>query len=143
MHPPPIGNPDSGTPSCSSLSECTADYFYVACLHGSCSVDACITDSDCSAGQLCVCANQIGGGGAVRLGNECMTTQCRIDSDCGGGQVCSPSIGSCSSLLGYYCHTATDECLTDTDCCGTTPLCEFDTTKGHWACQTSSNACPG
>jgi hypothetical protein len=143
----PFGNPDGGAPKCGSLADCRPDgsttgYYYMACLHGACSVDPCITDSDCASGQICACQGQLGGG-PPRLGNACMTTQCQVDANCGGGQVCSASVGPCGSLLGYYCHTPADECLTDADCCGTTPLCTFQTSKGHWACQTSTMICPG
>ena len=149
-HSSPIvsnGESDGGGPSCTSLAACTddgsANFFYVSCLRGKCSVDACLTDSDCKGGQVCACADEIGGGGALRLGNECMTTQCQVDSDCGSGQVCSASVGPCGSLLGFYCHTPADECLTNSDCCGTTPLCTFQTTSGHWACQGAAVACSG
>ena len=139
-------NADAGAPKCTSLADCrpdgsTIDYFYVACLHGVCSEDDCIIDSDCAAGQVCACADQLGS--PIRIGNECLTTQCQVDADCGGGQVCSASIGTCNELQGYYCHTPSDECLTDTDCCGTTPLCAYQTSSGHWACQTDAVACPG
>jgi hypothetical protein len=141
-----MGPSDAGAPKCNSLADCGPDaggsYFYLACLHGACSVDQCLIDSDCSAGQICACAAQLGGG-PIRLGNVCMSTQCQVDADCTGGQVCSASIGNCGSLEGYDCHTPADACLTDSDCCGTTPLCAYQTASGHWACQTSTMVCPG
>jgi hypothetical protein len=114
----------------------------MACLQGVCSVDQCTIDSDCGSGQICACAGELGGG-PVRLGNQCMATQCQVDANCPHGEVCSASIGNCDALEGYYCHTSADECLTDADCCGTTPLCAYDTTKAHWACASQTFACPG
>jgi hypothetical protein len=104
-------------------------------------VDQCLIDSDCASGQVCICADQQGGG-AAHLGNVCMTTQCQVDSNCNGGQVCSASIGGCFGIEGYDCHTNADVCLTDVDCCGTTPHCAYDTTSSHWACTTAPLACP-
>jgi hypothetical protein len=104
-------------------------------------VDQCLIDSDCASGQVCICADQQGGG-PVHLGNVCMTTQCQVDANCSGGQVCSASIDGCSGIAGYDCHTNADACLTDVDCCGTMPHCAYDTTSGHWACTTAPLACP-
>jgi hypothetical protein len=47
--------------------------------------------------------------------------------------------------VGYYCHTASDQCATDADCGNTdgayTPYCAYDTTVGHWVC--GSGVCAG
>ncbi len=125
------GGGDAAAPACSTVADCTSDgsvnFFYVACLHGACSTDRCITDSDCGTGQICACANELGGG-PVRLGNECMATQCQVDSDC-GEQVCSASIGKLRQppRLLLPPHPRGRKCLTDSDCCGSTPLCTFQT----------------
>jgi hypothetical protein len=85
--------------------------------------------------MACACSSQLGGGNA-RSGNLCITTGCRLDSDCGPGGVCSASNGNrCGGLQGFYCHSAADTCLTSSDCCGSTPLCVYQATLGHWACQ--------
>jgi hypothetical protein len=71
-----------------------------------------------------------------------LTTQCRVDANCSFAQVCSASAGGCGGISGYYCHTSADECFTDNDCCGSSPSCEYDTTKGHWWCQAAPLPCP-
>jgi hypothetical protein len=133
---------DAGAVSCSSLSDCQPDgsiTYYTACLSGACSVDQCLTDSDCGPGMICACPDQLGGGNIAHLGNVCLMTQCQVDSDCGPDQACSPSTADrCGALQGFFCHSNADECLTNVDCCGSTPICGYQPTLGHWACQAAS-----
>jgi Cys-rich repeat protein len=133
---------DAGTaPACTTLAQCqdagAPIDSYQACLGGRCSLDQCVTDSDCPTGQACGCADSFGGN-AVHF-NECVPTQCRTDSDCGTGFTCSPSnAGYCSSLTGFYCHSAADTCATSADCCpGSEPFqeCVYQPVLGHFACQ--------
>jgi hypothetical protein len=51
-------------------------------------------------------------------------------------------VDTCGGIGNYYCHTPADECLTDSDCCGSTPSCEYDTANGHWACHSAPLLCP-
>jgi hypothetical protein len=47
-------------------------------------------------------------------------------------------------LLGYYCHTSTDQCLDDTDCNGGgagIQVCTYVPSAGHWECKTQG-ICP-
>jgi hypothetical protein len=73
------------------------------------------------------------------LGNTCVQGNCRVDSDCGPG-YCSPSVDSngCTGLVGYYCHTPSDECIDDADCSMKNgPMgCMYSTAQGRWTCQT-------
>jgi hypothetical protein len=55
---------------------------------------------------------------ACGVANQCKKGNCRIDSDCGPGGYCSPATDACGAVLGYYCHTAADECVNDDDCAG-------------------------
>jgi hypothetical protein len=60
-------------------------------------------------------------------------------SDCGARGYCSPSPAICRSLAGYYCHTAGDLCVDDSDYPasnpGTTfPACVYSTTDSRWEC---------
>jgi hypothetical protein len=143
--------------SCTSGSDCASyPYLYCSmgccvggdCLHGMCGWDGCLSDDDCAAGAACVCR------GGLRGQNVCFPATCRVDSDCGPGGVCSfsgflescplgygPSceVGGCATE-GFYCHTAADTCLTNSDCCGSTE-CEYQPTLGHWACQAYSYGC--
>jgi hypothetical protein len=142
-HSAPVIAGDGGPVSCNTLSDCQPDgslNFYVACLNGVCSVDQCLADSDCGAGNVCECPGA--GGGAVRLGNTCIATSCQVDSNCGANGVCSASTGYCGNVQGYYCHSSSDECLTNYDCCGSTPECAYQPTLGHWACQ-QATLCAG
>jgi hypothetical protein len=112
-----------------------------------CTYDDCFTDSDCSGdkgGGVCGCR-----GDQVDGANVCLTSgNCHVDADCGPGGYCSPSLGSCGTYAGvegYYCHTASDECIDDTDCPtqpGLAPAyCAFMPDTGRWQC--SSSLCAG
>jgi len=109
----------------------------------SCQYDQCSTDSQCGAGSVCAC-----GGDALsgRFPNACLSGNCQVDSDCGSGGYCSPNVGFCGEgTLGYYCHTADDECHNESDCQNNPNSfggqCVYDTSKKIWDCQ--SEGCPG
>ena len=97
-----------------------------------CTYDACEHDTDCTGGP-CACHGSPYTGGA---GNTCVMGNCRVDSDCGAGGYCSPtySTNGCGSLGGYYCHTAADQCIDDSDCAGSgLEVCAYS--SGNWQCQ--------
>jgi len=111
-----------------------------------CSYDACATDADCSTGGPCACRPAAQGQAIVApvpaTGNVCLMGNCKVDADCGAGGYCSPSFGSCGSyagVVGYYCHTARDTCVDDSDCTarGGAGDCRYNPTAGAWACSTS------
>jgi hypothetical protein len=109
----------------------------------SCQYDQCSTDSQCGPDSVCAC-----GGDALagRFPNGCLTGNCQIDSDCGPGGYCSPNGGFCGEgTLGYYCHTADDQCHNDSDCLNNPDFaggeCVYDMSKKIWDCQ--GEACPG
>ena len=94
-----------------------------------CTYDGCVQDSDCPNGGVCQCES---------TGNRCVDANCGTDGQC-AGRGCSPtfdtSCGAYDGIRGYYCHTAKDTCVNDTDCKEGGPgYCAFDTTVGHWAC---------
>jgi hypothetical protein len=126
---------DGGAIACVADADCQdAGGIRTFCRSGSCRADGCLSDTDCGAGQACVCADMLRGN--IFHTNRCMDTSCRVDADCGAGGLCSPSYSShCSSLGGYYCHTAADTCRTNADCCGDAPTCLYQAPLGHWACQ--------
>jgi hypothetical protein len=105
-----------------------------------CSYDQCGSDSDCEGG-VCGCRES-----QVTEGTHtvCLSGNCRIDSDCDAGGYCSPSHAAfCSptSWQGYFCHTANDECVSDSDCTPTgtqcpNPYCAYDPNVHHWVCST-------
>lgn len=104
-----------------------------------CSYDECSTDSDCSTGGPCGCEM-----GLWSDANACMAGNCQIDGDCGSNGYCSPSMGTCGSysgVIGYWCHTATDECVDDTDCVNPDMgpgYCMYSPEATHWLCSYSS-----
>lgn len=119
----------------------------VACVTG-CSYDACFSDSDCPGNQPCECRHSASSTGT----NSCVSGgNCRIDAECGSDGFCSPSLvgdnpchcynaASCgpdgcadSCGHGYFCHTAQDSCLDDSDCSGAIG-CNYDQLDKRWTC---------
>jgi hypothetical protein len=105
-----------------------------------CTYDACFEDSTCAQGDqrfACECE-----GGWASDHNICLHQgNCLVDADCGEGGYCSPSFGDCgtySGTVGYFCHTAEDECVDNTDCGGpmdgSESYCKFNPAVGHWTC---------
>ncbi len=108
-----------------------------------CTYDGCFSDGDCS-GSVCQCE-----GGFRSDNNVCLSQgNCRVDADCGPGGYCSPTLGDCGDyggVVGYYCHTSTDECIDDSDCGaqpGTfgQPYCAYSPAAGRWKCSTQQCA---
>lgn len=143
----PPSNPPPITGTCKVDVDCTQGKngrcISVALAPATCSYDLCTTDVDCGASVgVCDCrATAEGGANLCRQGN------CRIDGDCGvvGRGFCSPSaVGlsvSCrtgvpAGAFGFFCHTATDECVSDGDCPGPSAACIYDGTKTRWVCIT-------
>jgi hypothetical protein len=110
-----------------------------ATTRGDCTFDQCNVDSDCPGFAVCACSGAVRGYAGQSPGNACVASTCRTDSDCGAGGRCAASAGAGGPFYGiggYYCHSAVDECQSDSDCCVTTPgaYCAFDPTANHWAC---------
>jgi hypothetical protein len=142
----PVIYSDAGAPfvACTKNADCTAGENGRCVGNGhsgyQCSYDTCFSDADCGA-AVCACATSDGA-------NHCLTANCHVDTDCPsiGGNVtgfCSPSLGSCgnySGTVGYFCHTADDECTNDADCGGASAYCQYERTIGHWRCSTTQCA---
>jgi hypothetical protein len=107
-----------------------------------CQYDQCSNDSQCGTGSVCECG---GDAPAGRFPNGCVTGNCQVDSDCGSGGYCSPNVGFCfEGTLGYYCHTAGDQCHNNSDCQDmglAGGQCVYDSSKKIWDCQ--GEECPG
>jgi hypothetical protein len=144
--PAPAGNCTLQQSTCTTDGQCTSgtNGRCVQSTHGaqlcSCTYDACAKDTDCPSGKLCVCHGSAFTSGA---GNTCIEGNCRVDADCGAGSYCSPSHGTtgCGAVTGYYCHTAADTCLDDSDCGGSTRVCGWSPGDNHWKCQ-QEQLCP-
>lgn len=115
---------------CSSHAECT-EGVNGRCGSGGegCSYDECFGDEDCPAGAVCDCA-----GG--RDNHRCLPGECITDDDCAEGLWCSPSTSlECPvGVVGFYCHTAADECVADGDCSDPSEFCAFDGARRAWVC---------
>jgi hypothetical protein len=104
-----------------------------------CTYDQCQRDTDCKAGELCVCHDSTRQWG----GNTCMPGNCRIDSDCGPNGYCSPEYGwpqQCGYVIGYYCHTKNDLCTNDSDC-ASNKVCTWVGDAGAWECRSFGPLC--
>jgi hypothetical protein len=125
----------AGTATCATDADCSNSDLAQNCVQSVCAIDGCLVDSDCGPGEACACAPFPGGYG----GNHCVSAECRVNADCGPGGVCAPSrADSCGRIVdGYHCHAAADSCNTDADCCATTPSCRYDSSVGHWNCETA------
>jgi Cys-rich repeat protein len=101
----------------------------------------CSDDAACPSGETCACHGSAYSSG----GNTCVPGNCRVDSDCGAGGYCSPTedVMSCGGVGGYYCHTAQDRCVNDSDCAdgGFPDVCAYSTSAGYWECAQQS-LCP-
>jgi len=144
--PPPgtcnFGGSSGGPGMCSSDSQCADGGLNGRCVemgggvaYCGCTYDACLHDSDCT-GETCACHGSPYTG---QLGNRCVPGNCHVDSDCGAGGYCSPSYSpaGCGGLGGYYCHTAVDQCIDDSDCAdaGFLTVCAYSTMNSRWECQ--------
>jgi hypothetical protein len=129
---------DAGTTSCTKDADCQPDGggpLSGYCLRNVCSLDRCLSDDDCSAGAVCICASD-GGFGNIKHFNSCVASTCRIDADCGAGGLCSPGHGYCGSSNGYHCRSAADTCGTAENCPNKSSAgnCEYAPSTGHWQC---------
>jgi hypothetical protein len=148
--------------TCSSDSECTAGVngrcfpFEGLVGPGGCSYDECFTDSNCGPKTPCSCRSSSTDNSA----NVCdVGGNCAVDSDCGPGGYCSFSDpilnnGAANVCYGpylYYCHTASDTCINDSDCgpldSGTPPespanVCAYNTQDNRWECTKTGCAAP-
>ncbi len=148
MTPPPEAMvPDGGTGNCHSNADCTAGKngrCQGSRIGFQCAYDACYADSECTTGGPGVCAcNAPVPGTSAGSNTECLAANCRIDSDCGAAGFCSPTRGCFGAdAVGYYCHTAQDECVDVDDCAAQGGgYCAYEPTVGHWKCM--NTVCAG
>jgi len=125
---------------CKANTDCTAGknglcvdhYIGQGDFSAECEYDTCFSDADCPKGP-CLC-------GGAKANNHCGHGECKTDADC-KGSYCSPSPDDCNwGTKGWYCHTAKDECVDDSDCTKDGKgegegYCWLDEKAGHWACR--------
>lgn len=126
---PKMKTPDG--PPCKSKADCK-DKANGRCALGHCTYDGCYEDGDCGK-AVCECRQEGIHGYYCKAGN------CAVDSDCGKDGYCSPtwgmSCGAFTGVVGYYCHTAKDECTDDSECTEQKGgYCAYDGDKKHWRC---------
>lgn len=103
---------DSGiAPECTHDSECTASpngYCTASLWSSTCYCNyGCVRDSDCSAGQICVCGDPIG---------HCVSSTCSSDHDCGQGLCLSYDASPGCQVTAFACQTTMDSCVSNADC---------------------------
>ncbi len=142
---PPAGSqiPDVPESKCETDADCTAGdngrcvWPYAG--GNICIYDECFEDSDCGGSRVCGC--RVSEAFGV---NVCYHGNCKVDADCGEGGYCSPSgivspscsMGISPGSVGYFCHTADDECTDDADCGEKySYACLLSVEAGHWVCQ--------
>jgi hypothetical protein len=134
---------EAGVNPCQRNGDCTKGLNGI-CANGEassscfCQYDDCNSDSDCAQPGVCACS------GGQRRFNKCATKgNCITDSDCATG-YCSPGYDPKDpcTLVGYYCHTTSDQCIDDKDCTGATGMyCVYDDAVKYWHCAGNSG-CP-
>jgi hypothetical protein len=127
---------DGGVVTCSTNVDCSGH----ACVDHQCTLDDCLSDTDCPAGTMCYCGQSVGA--PLNQGaNHCVATRCRTDSDCSSG-LCSPQPGSnpCGLSRSRFCRTAADTCHTNADCAAS---CQYIIEVAHWQCTTAYGPCAG
>jgi hypothetical protein len=92
-----------------------------------CTYDQCVTNADCSAGQVCMCQGAQG-----RDQNVCVPASCQNDADCPGHQYCMRSTVSLGGAH-YECTTQSDQCRDDADC-AKYDVCMWDATTQRHVC---------
>jgi hypothetical protein len=145
-----VGEPPAGNPLPEPGGECETD---ADCTDGTngrciwpygggnvCRYDECFEDSDCGGASICACRVP-----ESFSFNRCFLGNCVVDADCGSAGWCSPSAvhvgptcmtGISPGSVGYFCHTAEDECIDDSDCgAQDVAACLFDVDAMHWVCQ--------
>lgn len=102
--PPDPAAKTSGCASCKADEHCKT-FSSHGRTFGACVRSACTKDTDCPAGDLCVCGPP----------NACWPSNCRDANDC-GGRDCALGMFGNSHVQSSYCRTANDTCSEDAHC---------------------------
>jgi hypothetical protein len=76
----------------------------------------CLNDSECGAGQACICPELREDGGGQPAA-ECAPAECKVNSDCPSGE-CGATVhfNGCHNELSLHCRDAGDACRSDAGC---------------------------
>jgi hypothetical protein len=86
----------------------------------------CVSDTDCGAGQICLCGDPVG---------TCMASTCSSDADCKGGALCASFSADPGCPHGEFaCQTSRDKCVTTTDCAEAQTCSIDDSSRGARYC---------
>jgi hypothetical protein len=125
------GHPDPGPSGSVELDECTRDADCTAKVFGFCGkvLDlhprnscfyGCIVDSDCAAGEICVCGmDPVPSLSSPAPFGTCRRADCTSDSDCLPGFHCATydTTPACFSFA-FSCQVPADDCGGNGDCDG-------------------------
>lgn len=118
---------------CQSNSDCQNSESCLLGTSGECAcVKTCSSNEDCSAGESCSCGSATQAGETVNRQTTCVPSNCSTDSECSSNLSCGVSVDSCGNVDGFFCHTASDTCTTNSDC-GNGKICRSEGTI--WSCQ--------
>jgi hypothetical protein len=104
---------DGGPNFCTKDSDCTAKP-YGYCMQNGVGADGfticsygCTQDSECPAGDICLCDEPVG---------QCVQASCTQDSECTGGMCASYNPEPGCPSTSFACQTPRDTCLSDAEC---------------------------
>ena len=99
--------PFTGVGSSECCGDCPPGFFCAGDFECSC-IEACSTDADCGAGQICLCTEP---------GGVCTSAECTSSAACGPGQDCTSWDTSAGCyFLQFSCTSPLDTCNGDLDC---------------------------
>ncbi len=88
----------------------------------------CLSDSDCSSGQVCLCQDPVG---------KCVPANCQSDANCANGYCSTYDYSPGCGGVAFACTTPRDECQTGSQC--STGYCSL-APDGHRTCVTAGCA---
>jgi len=117
---------------CSVDADCTASpngYCSTSLGAGGCYCQyGCLNDSDCGAGQICLCGDPVG---------KCVQAACRTDAECPGAYCATYDATAGCGGVSFACSTPQDACHSSADCASGYCILAAD---GHRACASPSCA---
>ncbi len=123
------GTPEDCNGEACGPGQSCVDYFgngYCGCLA------QCNQDSDCGAGEICLCAGGAPGLSQLSQTNLCVPADCTVERECAGEHRCKVSRAGCGNVHSVHCTTPSDDCDTAEDCARL--YCAWDDVDELWTC---------